>query len=290
MNDQAFALRDKIAQRAKEEATKPRMRVFTVTSGKGGVGKSNFSTNLALCLSKSGKKPLILDADFGLANVEVILGERPKFHLAHYLGGQCAMDQLICRSRYGVPFISGGSGVKEMLFLRPGQVDRVVSGLKGLEEHADTLIIDTGAGINEIVLKFCEIADEVLVIVTPEPSSITDAYALIKTLAKALGEMPVFKVIINKAESLKEAESVYHKMSHVAKQFLGLELVYGGYIPYDHSVFEAVKLQKPIVNYNAKAKASQAYDAIGKRLVKGSELATSRRSWLEKFRKAFSPR
>lgn len=288
MNDQAFILRDKMAQKQKD-TNQVGMRIMTVTSGKGGVGKSNFSTNLSICMKRGGRKPLVLDADFGLSNVEVILGERPSYHLGHYLEGKCNMDELLCQTRYGVPFISGGSGVKEMLFLDRSQVQRIAEGLSSLEGCADTLIIDTGAGINEIVVKFCEIADELLIVVTPEPASITDAYALIKTLVKRLEVKPVFRVMINKVESLREAQMVYDKLSYVAQQFLAQKLEFGGYIPYDSKLFEAVKRQQPIVAYDPRAKSSQAYHRISHELFDSQQASGSGRgmNWLDKFKQAF---
>ncbi|MGL4736967.1 MAG: MinD/ParA family protein [Cellulosilyticaceae bacterium] len=289
MNDQAEVLRSRVAHKQTSEG-KQGMRVLTVTSGKGGVGKSNFSTNLAICMKEQGYKPLILDADFGLANIEVIFGARPQYHLAHYLEELCSMETLICQSDYGVPFISGGSGVREMLFLENHEVQRIAGGLSNLESYADTLIIDTGAGINEIVLKFCEIADEILVVVTPEPASITDAYALIKTLTKALEDTPVFKMIINKVDSAKEADGIYHKLSYVARQFLDVTLEYGGYIPYDAKLFEAVKLQKPVLVYDHKALSSRAYERISREIFNEEcgVTAKTKENWLEKFKKAFS--
>lgn len=288
MNDQAYALRDRMAQKQKETKKKSAMRIITVTSGKGGVGKSNFTINLALCMKELGNTPLILDADFGLANVEIILGERPKFNLGHYMNGHCTMDELICKSQYGIPFISGGSGVKEMLFLNAHQVNYIANGLSEIEAFADTLLIDTGAGINEIVMKFCEIAEEVIVIVTPEPASITDAYALIKTLHKTLEVSPKFRIVINKASSLQEAQEVFQKIRYVTVQFLGAELVYGGYIPYDQKLFESVKAQKPIRIYDYRSRSSQAYEVTARSLIPMEQEQSMGENWLERFKKVFS--
>ncbi|MGL4345385.1 MAG: MinD/ParA family protein [Cellulosilyticaceae bacterium] len=290
MNDQAFALRDRMAIKTKEDLSKRNMRVLTVTSGKGGVGKSNFTTNLALCMKQQGHTSLILDADFGLANIEIIFGERPQYNLAHYIKGHCSMEQLICHSQYGIPFISGGSGVKEMLFLNQGQVGHIAEGLKSIESVAETLIIDTGAGINEIVLKFSQLADEVLVVVTPEPASITDAYALIKTLEKELVHTPRFKIIINKADSIKEAQEVFSKLNYVTKQFLKIDLAYGGFIPYDEKLFQAVKLQKPVVVYDHRAQSSKAYEQISRSLLGQEQANPMKGSWVEKFKSVFSPK
>ena len=150
MNDQAQALRDLVSKQSKKDS---KMKIITVTSGKGGVGKSNFTTNLALSLKEYGKTPVILDADFGLANVEIIFGHRPVYNLSHFIQHKCTFEQVICESQYGIPFISGGSGVKDMLFLSQHEMDSIANELVKLEERTDLLLVDTGAGINEVVLK-----------------------------------------------------------------------------------------------------------------------------------------
>lgn len=286
MNDQAQALRELVSKRNQPEQ---KMKIITITSGKGGVGKSNFTTNLALSLKEYGKIPIILDADFGLANVEIILGQRPKYNLSHLIHKQCTFNELLCESQYGIPFISGGSGVKDMLFLSEGEIDTIANQLNELEKRTDLLLIDTGAGINEIVLKFCQLADEVYVIVTPEPASMTDAYALIKTLVKDFSLTPQFNIVINKAMNRDEAHEVYRKMAYVAKEFLQASICYAGYIPYDPKLFESVKNQQPVIQYAPKCSASEAYKAIGRSILNMPEQEkTFKVSWLDKFKKVFS--
>ena len=219
--------------------TNGNMKVITVASGKGGVGKSNLSVNLALALKELGKKPIILDADFGLANVEIILGERPKYNLSHLLNEQCEIKELVTQSKYDISFISGGSGIKEMLFLTPAQIEKVSRALASLEEVGDLLVVDTGAGINEIVLKFCKLAQEVYIVITPEPTSITDGYALIKTIASHMVEKVKINIIINKAVSKQEAVQVFQNLQGVAKAFLSLDIHYSGFVPYDEKLFMA---------------------------------------------------
>ncbi|MDA3732607.1 MinD/ParA family protein [Niameybacter massiliensis] len=286
MNDQAQALRDLVS---KKNQPMQKMKIITVTSGKGGVGKSNFTTNLALSLKEYGKTPVILDADFGLANVEIILGQRPKYNLSHLIHKKCTFSELVCESQYGIPFISGGSGVKDMLFLSQDEMDTIANQLTELEQRTDLLLIDTGAGINEIVLKFCQLADEVYVIVTPEPASMTDAYALIKTLVKDFSLTPQFNIVINKAMNREEAHDVYRKMAYVVKEFLQASIRYAGYIPYDPKLFEAVKNQRPVIHYAPKCSASEAYKAIGRSILNMPEPERSlKTSWLDKFKKVFS--
>ncbi len=291
MNDQAQVLRTLVAKNIENEPMKmsSNMKVITVASGKGGVGKSNFSVNLALALKDLGKKPIILDADFGLANVEIILGERPKYNLSHLLNEQCEMKELVTKSKYDISFISGGSGIKEMLFLTPAQIEKVSRGLATLEEISDLLVVDTGAGINDVVLKFCKLAQEVYIIITPEPTSITDGYALIKTIASQMQEKVKINIIINKAVSKQEAVQVFQNLQGVAKAFLSLEICYGGFIPYDEKLFMAGKAQVPISIYDKKAKSSVAYREIARCICDkpvGDEVPSGH--WFQRFKSIFT--
>lgn len=291
MNDQAQGLRTLVASNMANEPLEMNgnMKVITVASGKGGVGKSNLSVNLALALKELGKKPVILDADFGLANVEIILGERPKYNLSHLLNEQCGIRELVTQSKYDISFISGGSGIKEMLFLTPAQIEKVSRALASLEEVSDLLVVDTGAGINEIVLKFCKLAQEVYIVITPEPTSITDGYALIKTIASHMTEKVKVNIIINKAVSKQEAVQVFQNLQGVAKAFLNLEIHYGGFVPYDEKLFMAGKAQIPISVYDKKAKSSIAYKEIAKGICEMStENEGARGHWLNRFKGLFS--
>lgn len=288
MNDQAMQLREMIAS-GRRGGYGSDMKVITVASGKGGVGKSNFSVNLSLALKDQGRTPIILDADFGLANVEIILGEHPKYNLSHLLSHTCTMNDLVVDSKYGVSFISGGSGIKDMSFLAPDQLDYISENLKELEKQTDLLVIDTGAGINDIVLKFCKLANEIYVVVTPEPTSITDSYALIKTLVSEAKMRVPIKVVVNKAESKEEAHNVFHKLSYVAKQFLDTDILYAGFVPYDDAVFAAVKAQVPIVVKDKRARASIAYEQISKQLFSGRSVREDQKEgWLSRFKNVFS--
>lgn len=291
MNDQAEQLRKIVSSSKQAEEKKSNMKIITIASGKGGVGKSNFTVNLALCLKAQQKNPIILDADFGLANVEIILGERPKYNLAHLIREECELKDLITKSKYDISFISGGSGINEMFFLPPHKIEAIGESLVQLDEITDTLLIDTGAGINDIVVKFCMLAHEVYVIVTPEPTSITDGYALIKTLKNDFTMQTKIKVVINKADSKEEAHQVFTKLYYVAKNFINTEIEYAGYIPYDEKVLQAVKRQIPVYIYDKKAKSSAAYYQIGKSILQAndSELKIEEKiSWVDRFKKIFS--
>ena len=292
-NDQAKLLRQMVDGQSKvsEKSLNREMHIITVASGKGGVGKSNFSVNLALALQGLGKKPIILDADFGLANVEVILGEHPQYNLSHLIKGECQIKDLVTESKYGISFISGGSGIRDMSFLPSYQISEISHKLGQLSELTDILIIDTGAGINDIVVKFCNLADQVYIVVTPEPTSITDSYALLKTLINNFNLSSRVKLMINKADSQKEAHDVYNKLRYVCDNFLRFPVEYAGFIPYDEDLFRAVKEQVPIFKYNMRAKASMAYYQIAKAyLIEiGEQLAkqVEKENWLSKFKRLF---
>lgn len=290
MNDQAEILRQMMGiNGTSKPMQQDEMRIITVASGKGGVGKSSFSVNLALAMQELGESPIILDADFGLANVEIILGERPPFNLSHLIKGQCCIEELVTRSKYGLSFISGGSGIKDMNFLSPYQIDKISTQLAQLSKLTNMLIVDTGAGINDIVVKFCKLAHEVYIVVTPEPTSITDGYALIKTLIGQFDLDSTIKIIVNKAISQEEAHEVFHKLYYVTNQFLKRPIQYGGFIPYDEQLFKSVKEQVPVFKYNRQAKSSMAYYQVGK-IVLGDKLkqVTKKENWISRFRKIFT--
>lgn len=295
MTDQAQLLRQMMnSAGTNQEPEKSNMHIITVASGKGGVGKSNFSVNLALALQDLGKKPIILDADFGLANVEIILGEHPKCNMSHLIKGECQMTDLITKSKYGISFISGGSGIRDMNFLPSYQIAEISRKLSQLSSYTDILIIDTGAGINDIVVKFCNLADSVYVIVTPEPTSITDSYALIKTLVGNFGLKSDIKVMINKSDSQKEAHDVFYKLSYACKNFLEYHVHYAGYVPYDEQLFRAIKEQVPIFKHNRRSKSSIAYYQIakayltqlGEKIEDGSN--QDKEGWIGRFKSLFS--
>lgn len=244
--DQAEQLRRLIKS---QNQAKPTARVITVTSGKGGVGKSNMSVNLGIQLSKAGKRVIILDADFGLANVEVMLGIRPKYNLADLLYKNKAMNEIITSGPMGLGFISGGSGVKELSNLDRYQILNLTEKLSELDELADVIIIDTGAGISDSVMEFIMASSEVLLVTTPEPTSITDAYALLKTLDKKEdfnSSNTTIKVIANRVSTYKEGMDLYTKLSVVVNRFLNLNIEFLGSVPQDMNIMKSVMQQTPV--------------------------------------------
>lgn len=268
--DQATNLRNII--RLQNERSLKSARVITITSGKGGVGKSNTAVNLAVNFAKTGKKVIIFDADFGLANVGVMFGTVPKYNLSDVLFGNMKMKDIICEGPSNIGFISGGSGVTSLNNLNEAQLRRVSASLSQLDDLCDILIVDTGAGVNNQVMDFVLSSPEVLVISTPEPSSITDSYALLKamyTSPKFLMDTKVY-LIANKVESEIEGRAVYDKMNQVVSKFLGGRIEYIGNIPLDSSLEKCVKAQNVVSISAPSAKSAKAYGEISEKLLSDS--------------------
>lgn len=245
--DQAEKLRKIIKEQNNPRHTS---RVITVTSGKGGVGKSSVSVNLAIALSRLGKRVVILDADFGLANIEVMIGVRPKYNLADLMFRGKSLSEIITQGPENIGFISGGSGIQELTNLSKDQIIYLIRTLVELDNKADIIIIDTGAGINDAVLEFVTASSEIILVATPEPTSITDAYALLKTLNRKPGfstDDTVIKVIANRVTPDENGEDIYDKLNIVVNRFLKLRLQYLGHIPLDNTVSKAVIQQKPAI-------------------------------------------
>ena len=222
--DQAEQLRNIVKQQNKKQRS---ARVITVTSGKGGVGKSNVSVNLAIQMSRLGKRAVILDADFGLANIEVMLGMRPQYNLADMMFRGKDVKDIICTGPEDIGFISGGSGLREMTNLNKDQILSLVRTMYELDHYADVVIIDTGAGISDTVIELVASSSEVLLVATPEPTSITDAYALLKTLHRHDGfeaGSTSIKMIGNRIQSYEEGKELYLKLNTVVNKFLGMEM------------------------------------------------------------------
>jgi len=243
--DQAEKLRDMVKQ---QSVPRRISRVITITSGKGGVGKSNMAVNLAIALSRLGKRVVILDADFGLANIEVMLGIRPQYNLADLMFRGKTLTDIITPGPENIGFISGGSGIQELTNLTRDQIVYLIQKLVELDERADIIIIDTGAGIADSVLEFVAASTEVLLIATPEPTSITDAYALLKTLNRKTDfslQDTVIKMVANRIDTYEEGKELYDKLSLVVSKFLNFKLEYLGALPQDNIVSKAVMRQKP---------------------------------------------
>lgn len=244
--DQADKLREKV-ELLKDNA--PSARVIAVTSGKGGVGKTSLSVNMALQFRELGRKVVILDADFGLANVEVMLGIRPQYTLADLIFNNKSIEEIITEGPMGIGFISGGSGVQDLVNLDKDKIKKLIAKLVKLDSLYDVVIIDTGAGIADSVVEFVLSSPEVLLVVTPEPTSITDAYSLLKAVNRKKDfkrEQKSIKVITNRVENMEDGKEIFDKISIVVSKFLNIQLEYLGYIPQDKKIADAVIAQTPV--------------------------------------------
>ncbi len=241
-------------------------RAIAVTSGKGGVGKSNIAVNLAVCLAQQGMKVCLLDADLGLANVDVLCGLTPKRTLEHVVAGKCRLVDAVMVGPGGFRLIPGASGVARMTELKAEQRYRLLRQLAALERVADVLIIDTGAGINSNVLSFASAANQVVVTTTPEPTSMTDAYSMIKVLVRRRPGADV-QLLVNMASSEEEAQAVHRRMDRVCRTFLQRPLSYLGALPRDPVVWEAVQHRLPFVMHGMDRPIAQHMRSISGRLI-----------------------
>ncbi len=264
--DQAESLRIiKASQQAR-----PLARVITVTSGKGGVGKSNTAINLAIWLKKLGKRVIILDADFGLANIEIMFGTVPRHNLCDLIYQGKNIKDIITWGPGGVGFISGGSGIAGMSNLSNDYLNYIIQNLSELDSIADMIIVDTGAGISDAVLEFLVASGEILLITTHEPTSITDSYSLLKALARHPRYNPsetVVRMIANRVAKEDDGQTLYRKLNSVVQRFLKLPLYYLGSVPYDAQLSDAVMQQMPVSLKNPGARSSLAYEKIARQLL-----------------------
>lgn len=269
--DQAEALRNVV--KLKKQENKPNARVITITSGKGGVGKSNVAVNLAVWMKKCGKRVIIFDADFGLANVEVMLGAAPRYNLSDVLYHGKRISDVITEGPMGIGFISAGSGIAGLNNLSLDQLETMVRSFAELDGLADIILIDTGAGISDQVLRMILASREVLLITTPDPSSLTDSYSLLK----ALYTNPAFEckeikisVLANRVLSEEEGRNVYEKLSSVVFQFLQGSVFYAGMIPQDTALEKAVRQQQPVSLYLPFSRSAKAFERAALGLLNGA--------------------
>jgi len=254
--DQAAGLR----QMVKPEP----VRVIAVTGGKGGVGKTNVSVNLAVAWAELGKRVMLLDADLGLANVDVVLGMHPEFDLSHVLRGERTLDQVLLTGPAGIRVVPAASGVQKMAELSEVEHAGLIRAFSDVGSETDVLIVDTAAGISDVVISFSRAAQEVVVVVCDEPASITDAYALIKLLNREYG-VERFRILSNMARSAQEGRELYNKMCRVTDRYLDVMLSYIGSIPYDDNLRKAVRSQKPVVLAFPRSRSAQTFKNLAKK-------------------------
>lgn len=264
--DQANQLRIIKASRQ----SRPVTRVITVTSGKGGVGKSNTAINLAIQFRKMGQRVIILDADFGLANIEIMFGAVPKHNLCDLIYQGKNIQEIITWGPMDVGFISGGSGIAGMSNLNHDYLNYIVQNLAQLDSIADIVIVDTGAGISDAVMEFLVASGEILLVTTPEPTSITDSYSLLKALyrhPRFHEEVTKVKMIANRVDKETEGQILFSKLNAVVTRYLKIPMSYLGCIPEDSQLSRSVMQQMPVSIQNPGAKSTAAYEKMAKLLL-----------------------
>src|SRR5450432_3105224 len=245
-----------------------RATVIAVTSGKGGVGKSNVSVNLAIKLAAAGKEVVLLDADLGLANADVLCNIDLPSNLSHVIARKRELKDVMVRAPGGFHLIGGASGLARMADLTDFDRQRLVDALGELEQQTDIILIDTGAGISPNVLSFTRAADHVLVVTTPEPTAITDAYAVVKVVSRQGGDLPI-SLLVNQVRSGAEARLVHERIAKVARQFLGVTVLDAGYMLADEQVSAAVRRRTPFMISNPRCPAGQCIHQLAMRLEQG---------------------
>ena len=280
--DQAENLRNIIKKQNLKNITNS--RVIAVTSGKGGVGKSSTSINLAVQFTRMGKKVIILDADFGLANIEVMFGVIPKYNLSDLMFAGKELDEIITEGP--------GSGIAKLVNLDKEQVRRLVNKLSELEGMADVIIIDTGAGISPAVMEFLVASPETILVTTPEPTSITDSYALLKALSMNENfkkDETTIKMIANRVDSEAEGRSLYEKLNVVVMKFLEINMQYLGAVPQDNNIKKAIMKQKPVSMIFPNATSSRHFEEIATRLMsEGADVPVHKRGIRGYLRSVFA--
>lgn len=256
------------------QQSRPLARVITVTSGKGGVGKSNASINLAIQFRKMGQRVIILDADFGLANIEIMFGAVPKHNLCDLIYQGKNIKEIITWGPMEVGFISGGSGIAGMSNLSKDYLTYIIQNLAQLDAIADVIIIDTGAGISDAVLEFLVASGEIILVTTPEPTSITDSYSLLKALyrhPRYQAQSTTIKMLANRVDRQEEGQVLFNKLNAVVSRYLKLPFTYLGSVPQDDKLMKSVMQQTPVSMMYPSAKSALAYEEIAAKLMNKEE-------------------
>ncbi|MDB2705158.1 MinD/ParA family protein [Pseudomonadota bacterium] len=257
-NDQAHGLRQMT------NTARP-VKVIAVASGKGGVGKTNITVNLGTALAAQGKQVLLLDADLGLANIDVMLGLHPQYNLLHVLDGSKTLEEVIVEGPHGLKIIPAASGVQKMAELSSAEHAGLIQAFSEMDQHIDILLIDSAAGIADSVVSFTRAAQEVIVVVCDEPASITDAYAFIKLLSREY-DVTDFHIIANMAPNIQEGRELFNKISLVCDRFLDVSLDFMGIVPFDNDLRRAVKKQRAVVEFIPRSKSAIAFTHLAKKV------------------------
>jgi flagellar biosynthesis protein FlhG len=276
MTDQAQALRQLVTQN--QTATQPttqqqpvtpqrqrHARIVAVTSGKGGVGKSNVSVNLAIQLTQAGRRVALLDADLGTANADVLCNVPVGSTLAQVVNGQYTLKEVMVKTPGGFYLVPGASGLANIADMSADSRKRLVDQIYELEAMVDVILIDTGAGVSSNVLGFALSADQILVVTTPEPTAMTDAYAVIKSLVSERQDLDI-RLLVNMACDVTEGREIYHRLNAVCRQFLSINILYAGHVIFDAAVRKAVRAQDPFLLASPKSQASQCIRSLATRV------------------------
>ena len=240
------------------------VRVIAVTGGKGGVGKTNISVNLAVAMASLGKRVMLLDADLGLANIDVVLGLHPERDLSHVIRGECALEEVLIEGPSGILVAPGASGVQQMAELSKSEHAGLIRAFSDVGSELDVMIVDTAAGISDVGVSFSRAAQEVVVVVCDEPASITDAYALIKLLNREYA-IDRFHVLANMVQSAQEGRALYNKICRVTDRYLDAMISFMGSIPYDDNLRKAVRNQKSVVEAFPRSRSAQTFKNLAKK-------------------------
>ena len=257
--DQAEGLR-------KMTAMKP-VNVIAVTSGKGGVGKTNLSVNLGVSLAREGKNVMLFDADLGLANVDVLLNLHPKYNLSHVISGERSLEEIIIEAPGGLKVIPAASGSEKMSMLSPAENAGLIQAFSELQMPLDFLLVDTAAGINDSVLSFIRAAREVIVVVCDEPASLTDAYALIKVLSRDY-QVDRYHVLANMVRSAVHGQDLFNKLSAVTGRFLSVTLDLVGSVPFDDYLRKSLQKQSPVVLTYPRSRSAMAFTKLAQKIAR----------------------
>ncbi|HEY3347275.1 MAG TPA: MinD/ParA family protein [Nitrospirota bacterium] len=266
MADQAATLKDMAREGAALSPGSPGAAVVAVTSGKGGVGKTNIASNLAICLARGGDRVVLMDADLGLGSVDVLLGVSPAYTMQNMVEDGVPLSDVMLEGPGGIRILPAGSGALSVTGLSDERKGALLTELMKLEEDADILLLDTGAGISENVLYFCRAAGEVILVTSPEPTAVTDAYAVIKVLHQT-GSRANIRVLVNNVRRPKEAQDVFESLRRVSERFLGVALDYCGMVPVDTNVPRSVVQQKAFIQAFPASPASRAIEDLAMTVV-----------------------
>lgn len=272
--DQAHSLR-LIAQKspaavfdqesAAADKTNPDIRIIAITSGKGGVGKTNITVNLAIALQRLGKRVLVIDADLGLANVDVLMGITPKYNLRHVMQGDCSLEDVVIRGPEGMLLVPGASGITELADMSDRSRELIINNLNRITGVSDIILVDTGAGLSRNVRRFVTAADEAIVVTSPDPTAITDAYSMIKIITQENEDLEV-KLIVNMAMNSREALEISERIVLVVKQFLNKSIETLGHIVFDNALRMSVRNQRPVLLENPNSEIARSIHAIARKI------------------------